>query len=102
MQDGDGTKKETSGGGGERENSEWAFHAYGNQMKAVTEFRYLRRLLTATDDDWPAVACNIWKARAIWGQLALVLEREGEDPKVSQSFYTAVIAESRVGSSLCR
>ena len=28
-------------------------------MDAVSEFRYLGRLLTATDDDWPAVAGNI-------------------------------------------
>ena len=44
-----------------RENSEQAFHAYGKQMKAVTDFRYLGRLLTATDDDWTAVAGNIRK-----------------------------------------
>ena len=40
--------------------SERAFHAYGKQMKAVTEFRYLGRVLAATDDDWPVVADNIW------------------------------------------
>ena len=73
-----------------RENLERAFHAYGKQMKAVTEFRYLGRLLTATDDDWPAVAGNIRKAQVIWGRLARVLGREGADPKVSRSFYTAV------------
>ena len=73
-----------------RENSERAFHAYGKQMKAVMEFCYLGRLLTATDDDWPTVAGNIWKARVSWGRLARVLGQEGADPKVSQSFYTAV------------
>ena len=73
-----------------RENSERAFHAYGKPMEAVSEFRYLGRLLTATDDDWPAVAGNIRKARASWGRLAQVLGREGADPKVSRSFYTAV------------
>ena len=34
-----------------RENLERAFHAYGKPMEAVLEFRYLGRLLTATDDD---------------------------------------------------
>ena len=72
------------------ENSERAFHAYGKQTKAVMEFRYLGRLLTATDDDWPAVAGNIQKVRVSWGRLARVLGREGADPKVSRSFYTAV------------
>ena len=56
-----------------QENLERAFHAYGKQMKAVTEFRYLKRLLTATDDYWPAVAGNIRKARASCGRLARVL-----------------------------
>ena len=31
--------------------SERAFHAYGKHMRAVTEFRYLGRVLTDTDDD---------------------------------------------------
>ena len=34
-----------------RENSERAFKAYGEPMEAVLEFRYLGRLLMATDDD---------------------------------------------------
>ena len=59
-------------------------------MAAVSEFRYLGRLLTATDDDWPAVAGNIWKAQMRWGRLARVLGMEEADPKVSLSFYTAV------------
>ena len=49
-----------------RENAERAFHAYGKLMEAVSEIRYLGRLLTATDDDWSAVAGNIRKARVSW------------------------------------
>ena len=59
-------------------------------MEAVSEFRYLGRLLTATDDDCPAVAGYIRKVRVSWGRLERVLGREGADPKVSRSFYTAV------------
>ena len=59
-------------------------------MEAVSEFRYLGRLLTAMDDDWPAVAGNIQKALVSWGSLARVLGKEGADPKVSRSFYTDV------------
>ena len=73
-----------------RENSERAFRAYGQPMEAVTEFRYLGRILTATDDDWPAVAGNTKKARRIWGQIAKVLVREGADLKVSRTFYIAL------------
>ena len=42
-----------------QENSERALDAYGKPMEAVSEFCYLGRLLTATDNDWPAVAGNI-------------------------------------------
>ena len=70
--------------------SEKAFHAYGTKMRAVTEFKYLGRFMTNTDDDWPAVARNIRKARASWGRLARILVREGADLKVTRSFYTAV------------
>ena len=42
---------------------ERAFHAYRQPMEAVLEFRYLEKILTATDDDWPAVAGNIKRAR---------------------------------------
>ena len=73
-----------------RKTLERAFHAYGTRMEAVTECRYLGRVLTATDDDWPAVASTIRKAQVSWGRLARVLEREGADPKVSRSFYIAV------------
>ena len=59
-------------------------------MRAVTEFKYLRRVLTSTGDDWPALAGNIRKARANWVRLASILGREGSDPKVSRSVYTAV------------
>ena len=73
-----------------RENLDRAFHAYGQPMEAVSEFRYLGRLLTETDDDWLVVAGNIKKARRSWGRLDRVLGREGEDPKVSRTFYIAV------------
>ena len=69
-----------------RENADRAFHAYGKLMETVSEFRYLGRLLTSTDDDWPAVAGNIRKAQVSWGRLARVLGRKGADPKVSHSF----------------
>ena len=56
--------------------SEKAFHTYGKKMRAVTEFRYLGRVMTNTDDDWPAVTGNLRKARVTWGRLARILGRE--------------------------
>ena len=46
--------------------------------------------MTNTNDDWPAVAGNISKARVTWGRLARILGREGADPKVSRNFYISV------------
>ena len=73
-----------------RENSERAFKAYGAPIELVSEFKYLGRILTEADDDWPAVVGNIRKARRSWGRLTRVLSREGADPKVSQTFYISV------------
>ena len=73
-----------------RKNSEQAFKAYGKPMDTVSEFRYLGRILTATDDDWTAVAGNTKKARRSWGGLAKVLGREGAEPKVLWTFYISV------------
>ena len=72
------------------ENPEWAFKAYMEPMEAVSEFRYLGRLLTPTDDGCPEVAGNIKKAQRSWGRLARVLVGEGTDPKESRTFYIAV------------
>ena len=55
--------------------SEKAFHAYGKKIRAVTEFRYLGRVMTNTDNDWPAVEGNLRKARVTWGKLARILGR---------------------------
>ena len=66
--------------------SEKAFHAYGTKMRAVTEFKYLGRVLTNTNDDWPVAAGNIRRARASWGRLARILGREGADLKVTRNF----------------
>ena len=70
--------------------SERAFEAYRRKINSVQEFRYLGRVLTATDDDWPAVARNLYRERATWGRMARILGREGADPKVSRMFYIAV------------
>ena len=43
------------------------------------------------DDDFPAVRQNIMRARSVWGRLGTLLRREGADPKVSESFYRAVV-----------
>ena len=90
MQNGGGAENlETAAAEGEAA-SERAFEAYGRRINSVQDFRYLGRVLTATDDDWQAVARNLYRARATWGRMARILGREGADPKVSRMFYIAV------------
>ena len=46
--------------------------------------------MTAGDDDCPAVAGNLVKARKIWGRLARILSREEADKRVSKNFFKAI------------
>ena len=76
-----------------RESTEMAFEAYGKQLKTVSIFKYLGRIITAGDDDWPAVAGNLGKARKIWGRLKRILSREGADKRVSGNFFKSVVQQ---------
>ena len=61
-----------------RDSAEMAFEVYGEQLQTVPWFKYLGRILTEGDDDWPAVAGNLVKARKRWGRLQWILSREGK------------------------
>ena len=54
-----------------------AFRAYGRTLKMVPYFNYLGRVLSAADDDWPAVIRNLTKARVFWRKMMRILIREG-------------------------
>ena len=69
---------------------ERALEVYGAPLENVTAFKYLGQVMTAGDDDWPAVVENLHKAWKSWGQLSRVFSREGADPKVSGHFFKAV------------
>ena len=51
------------------------FTISGQPIETVSEFKYLGRVLSNDDDDWPAVKANIRKAKARWGQVARILSR---------------------------
>ena len=74
-----------------RESSERAFKAYWEPLENFAKFRYLGQVLTAGDDDWIAVVGKLGKAQHSWGWLSRILRLEGSDPKVSGSFYKAVV-----------
>ena len=58
------------------------FDTYRKPIDMVTKFKYMGRVMTAGDDDWPAVAGNLVKAWKSWGRLARILSKEGADMKV--------------------
>ena len=68
-----------------------AFEVYGQQIQSVPMFKYLGRVLTEGNDDWPSVAGNLVKARKSWGRLQGVLIREGATKRVSGNFFKAVV-----------
>ena len=76
-----------------RESTEMAFEAYGEQIESVPRFTYLGRKMTAGDDDWPEVAGNLTKAQRSWGRLQKILSREGATPRISGSFFKAVVQQ---------
>ena len=49
--------------------------------------------MTAGDDDWPAVAGNLAKARKSWGRLQGILRREGATPRILGNFFKAVLQQ---------
>ena len=76
-----------------RESTEMAFKVYGEQIESVPRFTYLGRVMTAGDDDWPEVAGNLEKSRKSWGRLQRILRREGATPRISESFFKAVVQQ---------
>ena len=59
-----------------RESTEMAFEVYGEKLQTVPSFKYLGRILTEGEDDWPVVAGNPGKARKSWGRIQRILSRK--------------------------
>ena len=76
-----------------RERTDMAFEVYGEQLNTVPGFKYLGRILTAGDDNWPAVAGNLGKASKSLGRLQQILSRQGADKRVSGNFFKAVVQQ---------
>ena len=57
----------------------------------VTLFQYLGQVISAADDDWPALVRNFSRAREVWNRMAIVLSREGAEPRLSRFFFKAVV-----------
>jgi len=74
-----------------RRANEVVFTACGRPLDRVRAFKYLGRILSDTDKDWPAVYLNLTKARKRWGMVSRVLRRDGLRPKAAAMFYKAVV-----------
>ena len=46
-----------------RDSTERAFEAYWKPLQKVLKFKYLGRVMTAGDENWPEVAGNLVKAQ---------------------------------------
>jgi len=71
--------------------TEQVFTACGAPLDSVTEFKYLGRLLSCQDNDWPALYYNIARARKRWAMVSCILVRDGASPRAMAMFYKAVV-----------
>ena len=73
---------------------EMYFRAYGRPLEAVSEFKYLGRLLTASDYDWPEVVGNLRKAQMWWLRMSRILGLGLACPRKYGKFYKSVVKEA--------
>ena len=57
----------------------------------VTSFKYLGRVISETDDNWPKVVRKLARTKTVWRRMPHILSREGATPRVSCLFFKAVI-----------
>ena len=67
-----------------------ALTACGRPLTEVPSFKYLGRILSVSDDDWPVVIRNLRRALNKWACLSRVLVWEGADARTLGMFYTTV------------
>ena len=66
------------------------FRSYDSPLETVSSFKYLGRLLTATDDNRLAVISNLREARKIWYRLDRIFGKEGAYTWTLGHFYVTV------------
>ena len=60
-------------------------------MEMSKAFKYLRQVLTSSDDECLSVVENICKSRSRWAWFSRILGQEREDPRTFGTFYKAVV-----------
>ena len=74
----------------EKEVTSREFSAYGIPLEMVTSFRYLGRVILASNEDWMLVVWNLAKERAVCSRMTSILRKEEADPRVSIFFLKSV------------
>ena len=67
------------------------FTAYICPLTVVLSFKYLVWVLSASDDDFPAVIRNLWRVHQKWLRMSRVLRWYGVDVRTLGMLYTAVV-----------
>ena len=57
----------------------------------MTSFIYLGKVLSAADDNFPAVVRNMEKSGAVLRWMLRTISREGVEPRVSEFFFKDVV-----------
>ena len=57
----------------------------------MASFKYLGRLLAATDNNCAEVLANLWKARKKWYMISRILGMEGTYMRMSGNFFKVVL-----------
>ena len=70
------------------------FYAYGEELKRVEVFKYLRRLIVFDDDDTQAVRSNLMKVRLVWAWILCVLRAENASAGLCGMFNKATVRVS--------
>ena len=73
------------------ENTEKTFQAYVHPLTSALLLKCLGRILTALENDWPALVGNLRKAHKKWYWLSQILRREGDNPRVLGVFFVSVV-----------
>ena len=63
------------------------FSAYGRPLDMVTSFKYLGRVISSAEDNWPAVVNILARSRKVWSRMSRILSSERAAPRVSGFFF---------------
>ena len=67
------------------------FSEYGTPLTEVPSLKYLGRILSSTDNNWPAVEKNLRGERGKWGKMVRILGIEGAYRRTAGRLHVEVV-----------